>query len=250
MMNFDDWCDHAVAEIRFKPDREAVFRELKDHMEDHYEYLLSCGYAPEDAKRLALEAMGDPEQIAPQLGAIHKPWLGYIYRVVRWVTIPACIWAVFLLTAFTGSHIHALFSTAAYDSLREEGQGGYYCQPNTTDRSDGYTFTATEAAVNAEGDTLYIELRTTYLPWMPEPGIANYFWAVDNLGNYYACRRDVMYDDVPKVAYQGGFYSQGFGASNLKITHFNSNAQWIELRYDRDGRDIILRINLTGGAEG
>lgn len=75
MINFDDWCYHAVAEIRFKPDREAVFRELKNHLEDHYEYLLAQGTVPEKAMTLAMEAMGDPEEIAPQLGKIHKPWL-------------------------------------------------------------------------------------------------------------------------------------------------------------------------------
>lgn len=247
MIDFDDWCYHAVAQIRFKPDREAVFAELKAHLEDHYDDLISQGHSPEKAKHLAMEAMGDSEEIAPQLGAIHKPWLGYVYRIVKWVTIPACALAIFLLIAFTGSHIHSLISTGNYDSLRAEGEGGYYCQPNVTDSSDGYRFKVTEAAVNAPGDTLYIELQVTYWPWMPQPGIANYFWAQDSLGNYYACRKDVMYDDVPKVAYQGGFYSQGFESNQLQIRHFDSDAEWVELRYDRDGRDIVLRIDLTGG---
>ena len=249
MIDFDDWCYHAVAQIRFKPDREAVFQELKNHLEDHCEDLVSQGISPERAKHLAMEAMGDPEEIAPQLGAIHKPWLGYLYRIVKWVTIPACILALFLLICFGVSHIHSLISTGYYDSLRAEGQGGYYCQPNVSDSSDGYRFKVTEAAVNAPGDTLYLELQITYWPWMPQPGIANYFWAVDSLGNYYACRKDVMYDDVPKVAYQGGFYSQGFESNNLEIRHFDSGADWLELHYDRDGRDIVLRIDLTGGTE-
>lgn len=249
MIDFDDWCYHAVAEIRFKPDREAVFTELKAHLEDHCDDLISQGHSPEKAKRLALEAMGDPEAIAPQLGAIHKPWLGYIYRIVKWVTIPTCALAIFLLIAFTGSHIHSLVSTANYESLREEAEGGYYCQPNVSDHSDGYRFKVTEAAVNAPGDTLYFELQVTYWPWMPQPGIANYFWAQDSLGNYYACRKDVMYDDVPKVAYQGGFYSQGFESNQLQIRHFDSKAEWLELRYDRDGRNIVLRIDLTGGEQ-
>ncbi len=249
MIDFDDWCYHAVAEIRFKPDREAVFRELKDHLEDHYDDLIAQGHTPEKAKHLAMEAMGNPEEIAPQLGQIHKPWLGYIYRIIKWVTIPACAWAIFLLIAFTVSHIHSRISTANYDSLRAEGEGGYYCKPNVTDSSDGYRFKVTEAAVNAEGDTLYLELQITYWPWMPEPGIVNYFWAVDSLGNHYGCRKDFMYDDVPKVAYQGGFYSQGFESNQLEVRHFDSGAQWLELHYDRDGRDIVLRIDLTGGDE-
>ena len=124
MIDFEAWCYHAVARIRFKPDREAVFSELKAHLEDHYDDLIAQGHSPDKAKRLALEAMGDPEEIAPQLGAIHKPWLGYLYRFVKWVTIPACAWAIFLLIAFCGSHIHSLLSTANYPALQEKGEGG------------------------------------------------------------------------------------------------------------------------------
>lgn len=247
MINFEDWCFRAVSQIRFKPDQEAVYAELKAHLEDHYDDLLAQGHSQDQARRLALEAMGDPEEIAPQLGAIHKPWLGYAYRVVKWVTIPVCIWALFLLIAFGGSHLHALLSTANYDSLREEAEGGSYYQPNVTDTSDGYRFTVTEAAVNAAGDTLFIELQITYWPWMPQPGIVNHFWALDNLGNRYISRYETQFDDVPKVTYQVGFYSQGFESNGLEIRHFDSGAEWLELHYDRDGRDIVLRIDLTGG---
>jgi len=35
---------------------------------------------------------------------------------------------------------------------------------------------------------------------------------------------------------------------DLWLNNFSSQeAQWIELRYDRDGRDIRLRIDLNGG---
>lgn len=247
MVNLEDWCFRAVAQIRFKPDREAVYKELKAHLEDHYDDLLSQGYAPDQAQKASLEAMGAPEEIAPQLGAIHKPWLGYIYRAVKWVTIPLFLWAMFLLIAFTGSHIHSIISTANYDSLREEAEGGYYCKPNVSHRSDGYTFKVTEAAVNSRGDTLYFELQSTYWPWLRESAIAHDIWALDSLGNHYACKREFKYDDVPKVTYQGGFYSQGFCAMNMQIRHFAQTAEWIELHYDRDGRDLVLRIDLSGG---
>ena len=247
MIVFDDWCFRAVAQIRFKPDRDAVYRELKAHLEDHYEALLSQGFSTEEAQRLALDAMGAAEEIAPQLGEIHKPWLGYLYRAVKWITIPLCAWALFLLIAFTGSHIHTLISTANYDSLAAKGEGGYYCKPNVTDSSDGYRFRITEAAVNAEGDTLYLELQTTYLPWMQEPHMTYCFYAVDSLGNSYASREEAGYNDFPKVQPSGGFFSQGISSQQLEVTHFDGNAHWVELRYDRDGRDIVLRIDLTGG---
>lgn len=249
MIDFDDWCYHAVAQIRFKPDRQAVFDELKAHLEDHYEDLLSQGHSPEKAQRLAMEAMGDPEEIAPQLSAIHKPWLGYIYRAVKWVTIPLCVWAIFLFVAHFGSHIHALISTANYDSLREVGEGGFYSQPNVVDSSDGYRFKITEAAVNANGDTVHLELQSVRLFWLQKPAVLNHFYAVDSLGNHYASRFQAQYDDVPRVTWGGGFYSQFFTSDHLEISYFDKRAEWVELRYDRDGRDIRLRIDLTGGEE-
>ena len=103
--------------------------------------------------------------------------------------------------------------------------------------------------MNAAGDTLYIELRTTWWPWMQKSSILRYFWAVDSLGNRYASSAEAHYADTPKVKYSGGFYSQGFGSSSLEIIHFDAEAEWVELRYDRDGRDIVLRIDLTGGGE-
>lgn len=247
MVNFEDWCWRAVAQIRFKPDREEVYRELKAHLEDHYDALLSQGYSPSEAERRAIEAMGDPEEIAPQLGEIHRPWLGYIYRAAKWITAVAGIWAVFLLIAHLGSHIHALISTANYDSLREEAEGGYYCQPEVSDSADGYRFKITEAALNAEGDTIHLELQTQYGFWMREPAVINYFWAVDSLGNHYASRKDAQYADIPRVSWQGGFHTLGFRSDHLEISHFDNHAQWIELHYNRDGRDIVLHIDLNGG---
>lgn len=247
MKTFDEWCAKAVSQIRYRPDRDIVYHELKAHLEDHYDALIGEGFSPEDAKRMALEAMGSAEMIAPQLGEIHRPFLGYLYSITRFLAIAACGWALFLLVAFAGSHIHAVLSTANYPSLQEEGRGGFYSHPNVSDSSDGYRFKITEAAVNAEGDTLYLELQTTYWPWMQQPEIINWFWATDSKDNYYASRIEAQYADIPKVTDGGGFFSQGFASQNLQITHFDSTAEWVELHYDRDGRDIVLRVTLTGG---
>lgn len=249
MNYFYTWCCRAVSQIRFKPDREAVFQELNAHLEDHYDALIAQGCSQEEATRRALEAMGSAEEIAPHLGQIHKPWLGYCYRIVKPLAIAACAWALFLMVAFFGSYFHAAISTENYQSLADSGEGGFYSQIKVSDTSDGYRFTITEAAVNAQGDTLFLELQTTYWFWMKEPAIVNHFWAVDSLGNYYPSRMEAQYADIPKVTYGGGFYTQGFSAQDLQIHHFDGSAQWVELHYDRDGRDIVLRIDLSGGEQ-
>lgn len=247
MIDFDDWCYLAVAEIRFKPDREMVFAELKAHLEDHYDDLIAQGHPSEIAKRLALEAMGDPEEIAPQLGQIHKPWLGYVYSITKISAIISCFLALFLIVVLSVSHFHAVVSVANYKSLALTGADRFYAEPRVSDTSDGYRFTITEAAINSKGDTLYLELQSVYWPWMKEPTIIDHFWAVDSLGNRYLSRHEAQYDDVPKVKPSGGFYSTCISTDQLKIIHFDSRAEWVELRYDRDGREIILRIDLSGG---
>ncbi len=249
MNNFEDWCEQAVSQIRYKPDRLAAFQELKDHLEDHYEALRSQGCSPEEARALALEAMGSPQDIAPQLGEIHRPLPGYAYSITKWIAIVYCCWAIFCLVAFVGSHIHATLSTYNYDSLRSEGEGGWYGKPRVSDRSDGYTFRISEAAIPAAGDVLYVELQSTHWPWMQRPEITSQFYALDSLGNRYASRAEAGFDEVPKVSWDGGFWSQGFSSEHLEITGFDSSAEWVELRYDRDGREIVLRIDLTGGEQ-
>lgn len=247
MNSFEQWCAKAVEKIRFAPDRKAVYDELFAHLEDRYDAFLAEGLSREEAEKRALDAMGSAEIIAPQLGQIHRPWLGYLYRIAKPLAVLACLWAVFLLTAFSVSHVHTLVSTANYQSLREAGQGGFYSEPNVSGVCDGYRFRVTEAAVSGDGGTLYLELQTTYWPWMQQPTVLDHFWAVDSLGNYYASRAEAHYDDIPKVTPGGGMSTSGFSSRRLEVVHFDGSAQWVELHYDRDGRDLVLRVDLTGG---
>ena len=74
------------------------------------------------------------------------------------------------------------------------------------------------------------------------------FWAVDSLGNVYCTSSVSGYTTQSWVS--GDLERTGFFTypMNLYLTNFCSqDADWLELRYDRNGRDIRLRIDLTGG---
>ena len=74
------------------------------------------------------------------------------------------------------------------------------------------------------------------------------FWAVDSLGNTYCSYKNGAYSYQRSVS--GNLERTGYFryTMDLWLTNFCSqDAQWIELRYDRDGRDIRLRIELNGG---
>lgn len=57
--SWQSWRDAAVGQIRFRPDRERVARELDAHYEDHRLDLERIGFDHALAERRALAAMGD-----------------------------------------------------------------------------------------------------------------------------------------------------------------------------------------------
>lgn len=83
-MNRLDWLDKATANIYFRPDREAVRWELEARFEDLRE---ASGLEDE----AAVEAVGGPAAPAEELGRLHRPWLGYLWRVSRVALILAVL---------------------------------------------------------------------------------------------------------------------------------------------------------------
>lgn len=99
-MNIQRWLSTATKEIRFAPDRSAVQDELRAHYDDRVETLLARGMSECEAKNAAVAAMGDPQEIAAELGRIHSPWWGYLWKASRWaVLLATIILALSLLTA-------------------------------------------------------------------------------------------------------------------------------------------------------
>ena len=91
------WLNTATAKIRFGPDRKAVQRELEAHLDDAKERRTAAGLPEEEAEAAVLEAMGDPEAIAEELGRLHRPWLGYLWRASQIVLAGTVLVYVLLL---------------------------------------------------------------------------------------------------------------------------------------------------------
>lgn len=245
---FDAWCREATKGIRYGPDRKAVYRELMDHLEERQDSLLAEGRSPTQATASALESMGSAQEIAPQLAAVHTPWLGYLLNTLRFVTVPLCAFTLFLLIFTAGSLLSTWIGSKNFNSIPANyGPLEYYAHPNVSDSSDGYYFLVSEVGLPKDRDFLAFELDVVYWPWMEHANIAYRLWAIDNNGNYYPSRAESNYEDIPKVTTGGGQYSTCIGITSMKILGFDKTAQWVELHYDRDGRDIVLRIDLTGG---
>lgn len=244
------WCQAATEKIRYGPDRKAVSQELMAHLEDHRDALMAQGMSKEEAERKAVTAMGSAQELAPQLAAIHNPWLGYLSSIIKAAAILTAALAIYLCVATCGSFLHTLISTRNFDSIPANRQAlDFYCRPNVSASSDGFRFQITEAGYSKYLSTLYFDLETIYWPWIDAGGITSYLWAVDSFGNYYHAIAEEQYESPNRISWSGGMSSSLIHTFSMEIKGFDCDAQWVELHYDRDGRDIVLRIDLTGGGE-
>ena len=258
--NFDSWCEKATEMIRYGPDRKAVSEELRNHLQDHYEALLEQDLSPNDAISQSLAAMGKAEDIAPHLAAIHKPFWGYLEFVSRYIAYLLCCVAVVL-----GLFTLLSYGFPPFDSQTNEGDSFAHYEanpnmvtfldydPNVSVKSDGYTFTVSRVGIWQWRDIpgsgplcVKLDIRD-HTPWTENLAFVNYIWVEDSLGNRYRSEAEWLPKSKSVQIYNmdsGLFYA----SFDLILFDFPvQEAEWINICYDRDGRDVILHIDLAGG---
>lgn len=82
-MKESQWLTEATGRIAFGPDRRAVRAELFDHIEEAREALRARHpeMTPLETEERAVVSMGDPEPLSRELARLHRPWMGYLWRV-------------------------------------------------------------------------------------------------------------------------------------------------------------------------
>lgn len=136
----------------------------------------------------------------------------------------------------------------------------FYLEPDVSDYSDGYKLTLTNAALrkytpnDPEQEVDYnFYFRVDCFdphPWTIEPELRKWLYAVDSEGNYYYSSAEQVYTNEPNLG--GNPYRTGLMTFTMDMwanNYVSQDAEWIEFRCDRDGRDIKLRLDLTGGEE-
>ena len=274
---FDRWCIHATHKIKYRPDRQEVYGELYQHIEDRYLDFLEEGMDKEQAIKRTLEVMGSADEIAPQLAAIHRPFWGYLYSLCKWGLIALLLVTVWkfvpwVVTSFQQIHKPGLnisghdiyketYFEVKYDGkVRDIWNRIYYAEPDMKASSDGYTFSISKVFLWEVSDVIGEEQGTEYylyilmdstnpLPWADFVDIGSFFWAEDSHKTYHYNSAEVLYYNKPYIA--GGNPSHRTGLFTYTYL-FNceldtADTEWIELHYDRAGRDITLHIDLTGG---
>ena len=251
---FTTWCSNAVSRIGFPPDRKAVQKELFAHMEDHYDDLISRGLSPEEAERRTVEAMGDAREVAGQLAQIHRPFWGYFLRVLR-ISLVAAAAALVILAWDVPDQMK--FWTPRV-SLAEE-----YCPafdsgrllleefPEARQTMEGYTFSIPEVIVwETDGHrNLAFQLEHSNPRfWAGDSEVCLWFSGEDSLGNAYLSQVAAGNDDSQlRMSGRCDSANPFRRFYRFQISDFPAEADWLDICYTRDGRDLRLHIDLTGG---
>lgn len=258
------WLDETLSHVRFRPDHPAIRRELMDHIQDRSDELVSRGLSREAADDRTLTAMGDPAEVGVLLDAAHKPLLGWLWKVSRWlafIAILVVLWCVFLSGMFgywDNEVFNSNYLNPEIDTIHNEVYGEihrtYYWEGDGKEAYwDRYTFRIEKAAVWDKGPyDLYGCLSVKgFLPW-EDYLYLDEAYAMDDLGNYYPNFQSVHSGinwDVGRWLNLG--WGNGRGLTTwwygFTISGLAPEARWIDLHYDRAGQDIVLRIDLTGG---
>lgn len=266
-MNANYWLDRATRQIRYAPDRKAVRQELEDHILDRQESYIAQGLGEYEAQQKAVADMGDPNAIAEELGRIHAPWWGYLWKLSRVALVLVVIW----------------FGISAFSHFRQDGLPDYYTpfKPQTGDmftyasgktsrvlstwelegsvKLGGYRFSVPvaylehmepwtyEDGTNSEGlYILRIYLRSgTWKLWEPSSLAQDMILAhtaTDSRGLQYAYGMEEG-QDYMCYTYEG---SPGVGWYEVKLYLPDGNApDWVNIPIGCSGDS--LRVNLTEG---
>lgn len=255
------WCDDATAKIHYSADRNAVRRELQQHMEDKWDALVKAGVPEEDIPEQILRSMGSAEELAPQLAAVHRPFWGYFHFFAK--ILFALILPVFLFVLvwqgyrFATDNIYKEpdYRNYAYhpfaDTEDTDMQRFYYAEPDLSFRDSGYRVTLSNIACwSGKEDALHFRLEVkSILPLCDHPDFCYFITFRDNLGREYipAFTSDgiLVGSSVYRDVVQTGQFSW---VCDTRVTDFAfEGIEWIEICYSRDGRNRVIRVPVPGG---
>ena len=253
---FQSWLDEAVKGIVFRPDRAAVRQELADHLEDKSRDLARIfpNMTPQEAEERTLEQMGDPAEIGRQLARIHRPWLGWLWRVSQLLLAAALLWAALLLADYSG---YRLWPEQAADSQWTAEQRAEFSQHRPlvclAEQTVGqYTLRVRSGELwsdpvrGSQAVYLRLEVRADR-PWAElNQAVWDRLYAVDDRGNTIPVQKE---GTAPAVAWErvgtgGPFRSR----IDLVVPLPDPAAAGVTLTYDWLGAELALPISWKEGA--
>ena len=255
-LDMENWLDTATSGIRFGPDRAAVRAELQAHIEDREADLrrIFPDIPQGEARARALAGMGDPEEIKTELARVHRPWLGWLWRLSQMVLVLSVV--LLMLSA-------ERWSSGWFEpSAGRDWSGAVRLEPSGQ-RAEigGYTISMTRAGAWREEDGAWIvgvDLRMTSPRFWALEGqsLCRCTSAVDSLGNtYYSddqwSRLDPSDYPSPMRWVRGSPlgrmpFRRDYG---LSVSGVDPGARWIRLEYEWLGNAFSMTIETAAWKE-
>lgn len=237
------WLRDAVKYVRFPPDRRRVQEELHEHMISRNLGFLAQGYSEEEADRLTCLAMGEAEDVGRALAEVHKPFWGYLLRVLRILLVAVLLFGI-VVTIFNRRDGNFRYFRSILRGY--EAYGAVWIRQDAAQSCGDYRFRLRKAAVAGPG------IRETFLPegeynlvlllrastWDPDLGAPDYSSMTisleDSLGNRYPAhahtyRELIFFSDVVVYAPQ-----------------FDPSAEWAVLTLTAGDRELRFPVSLKG----
>ena len=246
----DRWLELATFRIAFIPDRKAVRAELEEHLEDKALDLqrIFPDLTEKEARERAAADMGDPVEIGTELAQLHRPWLGYFWRVSQLLLAAVVIGLAVLL-----SDLPSYVLWPGGESIPSEPSGqaeGLSRQPLACwgeQTAGAYTFRLREAelwtAPDGQAQAVYLVLEAeTPRPW---EGLSSAFgeclWAEDSFGTPIPSQQEA--GTAPAISggqtgWDGPFREQ----FSFLIPLPHPAAEGITLRYDYLGAQFSMPV--------
>ena len=233
-MNKKDWLDTATKKVLFRPDRKTVRRELEAHLED----LLEASGLDEET---AVSAMGDPASLAEELGRLHRPWWGYLWRasqiVLAGTVVFCCLLAVLAEAVYQpldrlGASLHDYLTPVQFTGALEEWEisaGMAISTGGCTIRADRAVLRSYEDAPQA----LFVDLQIG-LSWRREPLI---------LQNAWSGARTSAGESPRRVIERSA--SWAFRQRACLSVEVPEDTEWVELDFGYGAWSRTLHIDLT-----
>ena len=247
MDDFMDWRATVLEQVRFKPDRAAIAAELSAHYEDHVRDLERLDYPLKLAKQRALLAMGDPEKVGLELDRVHKPWLGWLWKVSRWLLAAACLLLVGCIMIFGLPDTGAWFwPINDLDSdFKDYGQA-LACPPDVemgpyTLRTNAVQYEAGNVS-QTESNTLILSVTSfTWCFWLEGPSLFDCLEAEDSNGAHYTTYH---YPYITGNGSNTGHFQNVFW---IQVDGIENDPAWIEITHQT--ADWTIHVDLPGGEE-
>lgn len=227
----EDYLNVVVKQVKYIFAREEIRQELQTHINEKIEYLIDEGFDKDEAEDIALNDMGNPEEIGKLLNKEHSPLIGYLLSISNIILFFMVLMLSFRIFTVILIGIGNNLEKQVVDSeeVKKEIEVGEQID------IDGRVITIEKVYVLKNGD-VYIESENY------DKGIRSLPW------NYSLFNEDIT-DEY------GTRYNQSASALNMsnrkrrelvKIKDFRDDANTIVIKRDRYNRFFEVRIDLKG----